>query len=111
LVKLYAVNLQGINIDEIIAYKSEEKLRNLASILNLNAEALISLGQEFTPPRLPKEVTQITSSFGHLGVNAFYIETSFSLLTNIPITPPVFLISTLQLLLQEILNYWKNMNV
>jgi len=68
--------IQGINIDEIIAYKSEEKLRNLASRLNLNAEALISLDQEFTPPRLPKEVTQITSSFGHLGVNAFYIETS-----------------------------------
>ena len=54
---------------------SGEKLNSVAKQLNLDINKLNLIGSPVQPISLPDEMSCIVSHFGHLGVNAFLIET------------------------------------
>ncbi|MDB9741280.1 MBL fold metallo-hydrolase [Akkermansiaceae bacterium] len=50
-------------------------LEEIAIRLELSSSALKNLSNSFSEPELAEEVTKITTSFGHLGVNCFFVQT------------------------------------
>ena len=63
----------GLKYSDALHALTTDQLHQAAKVLNLKASALVKLGEPFATLSLPKEVEMITSSFGHLGVNAFYV--------------------------------------